>query len=335
VQTETGLGLSVRIPVILSLLLALPQLARAQDSVPGAYECSRAKRAAFGLPGGEAPGQPLLRDARAGDTDVLHYKLDLEFRLTNHWIGGSNVITVRSLVDGLSVFRFRLHQILTISDVRVDDVPAVWTRVDEANVDVTLNRAYAAGEEFHLLVSYAGIPAQGAYLSITSAHAFNVSEPWYAYLWWPAKDDLLDKTTAEMAFTVPSGFVVASNGLLRGIDTLDGDRTRYRWETLYQTADYLYCFGVAGYNTFDATWTYGGMSMPLKFFIDPAWDSPSARAGWLKSTSMLTVFSDLYGVYPFQHRKVRNLPVQRCVLRRHGTPDHDRPAGLFREHDCS
>lgn len=303
-EIKTGFGRSAHLLAITALLLSLPFVAAGQDPASGARQCSSAKRAAYRSMTNHGPrGLPAERDARAADTDVLHYKLELEFRLNEHWIGGSNVITVRSLIDGLTGFRFRLHQVLTISDVRVDDVPATWTRVDEASVDVTLNRAYAAGEEFHVLVAYAGNPPQSGYLSITPSHAYNVSEPWFAYLWWPVKDDLLDKTTAELAFTVPNGFVVASNGSLLGIDALDGSRQRYRWSTQYPTADYLYCFGIANYNTFDATWTYGGTTMPLKFYITPASDDPQNRASCLATADMLTVFSDLYGIYPFIQEK--------------------------------
>ncbi len=35
-----------------------------------------------------------------GDTDVLHYDLDIEIVPETHWLGGSNTITVRTRTDG-------------------------------------------------------------------------------------------------------------------------------------------------------------------------------------------------------------------------------------------
>ena len=60
---------------------------------------------------------------------------------------------------------------------------------------------------------------------------------------------------------------------------------RFRWATEYPTADYLYCLGATDqYNQFAATWTYGAVSMPLKFFIFQSSDTPTNRAAWLKTT---------------------------------------------------
>ncbi|MBP7744598.1 MAG: Ig-like domain-containing protein [Phycisphaerae bacterium] len=250
------------------------------------------------------------RDERAADTDVRHYHLDLTIDAAGHWLGGSNTMTVRSLVAGLSVFRFRLHDVLTISDLRVGGVPVTWTRLDEANIDVTLDRPYGAGEEFALYVAYSGYPQSvGSFGSITFRlrggvpEAFTESDPWYAYTWWPAKDDLLDKTTADLWFTVPATQKVASNGVLLGVDDVGGGLQRYRWKTEYPTEDYLYCFATTNFDVFEDTWTYDGASMPLQFFIYPEHNTAGNRAAWLRCKTMLTTYSDVFGTYPFANEK--------------------------------
>ena len=43
--------------------------------------------------------------------------------------------------------------------------------------------------------------------------------------------------------------------------------------------------------------------MPLKFFIFPEHNSARHRAAWLRCADMLTVYSDLFGVYPFVNEK--------------------------------
>ena len=42
------------------------------------------------------------------DTDVLHY--DIEIVPATHWLGGTNTITVRSLIDGLTTCEIRLRE---------------------------------------------------------------------------------------------------------------------------------------------------------------------------------------------------------------------------------
>ncbi|MEW6249733.1 MAG: M1 family aminopeptidase [Planctomycetota bacterium] len=244
--------------------------------------------------------------AGADDTDVLHYDYEVEIFPTTRAIAGQTTMTIRSLADNLTTFRFRLHDVLTITALRVGGVNTSYQRLDAATLEATLDRPYARGEVFNLHVEYNGTPQQGlgfGNIYISANRAFTISQPWFAYTWRPAKDHLPDKTTAAMAYIVPSTWTVAANGLLQGIDDL-GTRRRFRWATGYPTADYLYCLGAADtYNQFEATWTYSTLSMPLKFFIFQSSDTPSNRAAWLKTLDMLTVFSDRYGIYPFLQEK--------------------------------
>jgi aminopeptidase N len=275
-----------------------------------------------GLPGGIAVSEFVV--GQGGETDVLHYALDIEINPTSHWIGGSNTLTVQSLTDNLDLFRFRLHSTFTVTDVRVGPVPVSWTQADEANIDVVLDRPYSAGEVFDLYVEYNGIPqSEGSFGSIVfgshSGHAEvnTESDPWYAYTWWPAKDDLLDKTTADLWFTVPSPMKVASNGALQGVDDLGSGKVRYRWKMDIPTEDYLYQFAATNYDEFTGTWNYHDYSMPLQFFIYPEHNNAGSRAAWLNCGSMLTVFSDLYGLYPFVTEKYGM-----CEWQRGGAMEH-------------
>lgn len=296
----------MRAVTLLGVFLLGAMVAWAQECLHEGLPCGHAKAAAARrmqaiVPPTEWDGR---RPLGAEDTDVLHYHLDIEIVPAARSISGSNTMTVESRTAGLTVFYFRLHTALTIGAVSVDGGPAAWSRLDEAVLEVTLPRPYALGEAFVLRVDYGGVPISGTgYLHISSTRVFTISEPWFAYLWWPCKDDLGDKTTADLWFTVPNTMTVASNGLLQGVDDVGGGRQRYRWKTEYPTADYLYCIGGATYNTFDAVWNWGGLTMPLQFFIFPGSDTPANRNAWLKTVDMLTVFSNLFGVYPFINEK--------------------------------
>jgi hypothetical protein len=297
--------------VIIAVLL-FPVMARTEHAIATVQRCGHASAAVARL--AREAEEAVRRDDRGRDfgseTDVLHYLLDIELNVGGHWVGGANTMTVRSLVDGLTQFRFRLDSVLTITALRADGVAANWVRIDDATVEVTLNRPYSAGEVFELYVAYNGQPRSGlGFGSITfrtrrgQPEVYTLSEPWFAYTWWPAKDDLRDKTTADLWFTVPSTLTVASNGTLQGVDDVGSGKVRYRWKTESPTADYLYCVAATNYNVFDATWSYGSQTMPLKFFIYPEDDGGSARSACLRSADMLTTFSELYGVYPFAAEK--------------------------------
>jgi hypothetical protein len=283
--------------------------ARGQELLPPGPGCARAKYEMVARLGPQTRAAQPRADEFSTNTDVLHYQLDIEINLTAAWIGGANTMTVRSQVDGLTLFRFRLDTTFTITDVRIGGVPVNWLRVEYPTVEVTLDRPYNAGEQFDLYVAYNGYPQGGGMGAITfrtrygASEVFTLSEPWFAYTWWPAKDDLTDKTTADLWFTVPATTVVASNGALQGIDDVAGGKRRYRWHTSYPTADYLYCIGATNYHQFGTTWQYQGHTMPLSFFIYPEHDSSSNRNFWLSIAGPLTTFSDLFGLYPFVAEK--------------------------------
>jgi hypothetical protein len=291
-------------------LLSLPALA--QD--PGATIPPRGDGKADmlrGRPDSPRMLQPRVGDERDANTDVLHYFLDLEVIPENQWIAGSNTMTVRSMIDLLTTFRFRLDTILDITEMRVGATPVTWTQVDDATVEVTLDRAYQVDEQFELYVAYQGHPhSAGGMGSITFGFRppgvwffYTLSQPWYSYTWWPAKDDLRDKTTADLWFTVAGDLNVASNGTRQGVDDLGDGRFRHRWRTDYPTDDYLYCVGVDNYTEFGPVWEYDGHAMPLQFFIRPESDTPENRDAWLATAPMLTTYSDLFGIYPFVNEK--------------------------------
>jgi aminopeptidase N len=294
--------------LVLISLSAAPAAVVAQPLFMQPPSCAHAKAevAAIMAARGQAAG---ARDEFSTDTDVLHYQLDIELDPATAWIGGSNTMTVQSQVDNLTVFRFRLDTTFTITDVQVGGMAASWTRVTYPAVEVTLDRPYNTGEQFVVYVAYNGYPNDGGMGSIVfrtrngAPEVFTLSEPWFAYTWWPAKDDLEDKTTADLWFTVPNTMVVASNGTLQGIDDIAGGKLRYRWLTTYQTADYLYCIGATNYHQFGGTWEYEGYSMPLSFFIYPEDDSLPHQTFWLSIAGPLTTFSDLFGLYPFVDEK--------------------------------
>ncbi len=260
--------------------------------------CSHARAAAARM-AHEAPDGWEL-SSNAADTDVLHYKLELEIDPDGEWIGGTNVMTVRSLVDDLTLFHFRLDDALAISAVEVNGTPVTWNRAELPTIAATLDRPYAAGEEFSLLVAYDGHPSTEGHfahgIGFSGGRAFTFSCPWFAYTWWPTKEVNDDKAAAELWFTVPDDLVVTSNGRLIGVDDLGNGRKRHRWETCYPIAPYLISLAAARYSVQTGTYSYDGRSMPLVLYWAPASLLQDLQ-------DMLDVFGERYGLYPFIEEK--------------------------------
>jgi len=254
-------------------------------------------------------GDTPLGPAASDDTDVLHYELDIEIDPVAKTIDGSNIITVQVATASLNTMQIRLSDDFTINEISINGTALSYTRIDEAELDVTLDRTYTLGETFNLLVDYDGVPESNGFGSIEfnwqGGHriVFTLSETWFAYTWWPNKDDNMDKATGDLTFTVPDDMTVASNGVLTETIDLGDGRKKFHWVTNYPTATYLYSFTATTYNTFDGVFNYDQISMPVNFFIFPKDDTTNRRNSWLKSIDMLGVFSDLYGIYPFMDEK--------------------------------
>ncbi|UCC31773.1 MAG: hypothetical protein JSU86_05750 [Phycisphaerales bacterium] len=249
--------------------------------------------------------------AQGGQTDVLHYDLSLDIDPDTEWLTGSNLITVRAVTNDVATFYVRLDEILGITDIRVNGMPALWQRLEHPTVEIILDRPYSSGEEFTVAVDYNGSPYgadnRGFKFQTSPARPLPTissnSQPWLAYRWWPAKDDNRDKTTARLRLTVPDPLVAVSNGLLIEAVPLGDGWTCYIWETNYPTVDSLYCVNATDYNTYVDYWAYNDELMPVELYVWPEDDAPENLEVWAKTADMLDVFSELFGAYPFVTEK--------------------------------
>lgn len=239
-------------------------------------------------------------------TDVQHYDLTLEVRPDTRELIGSCVMTVKVEQPTLNAFRFRLRDNFLITSLQLDGRPISLVRESITTVRAEFDRVYTHDEVFQLRVDYQGVPVSRGFGSIEfttrSSGAIIVatlSEPYYAYTWWPAKDENTDKATLTFSLIVPNTMVAVSNGMLQGVDTLPNNRLRYRYRHNYPIVPYLVAFATTNYNHWSRTFTDGEHTMPVDFYIYPENDTTSNRQAWERCLTMLGVFNNIYGLYPF------------------------------------
>jgi methionine-rich copper-binding protein CopC len=332
-----------------SLLLSAPWLvvpgvlsgALAQDSAPpGAHACeglappalqdcdhagcgkaaALRRRAALGLPISDESAPIAVPEELMPDTDVLNVALDIEINpAVGATITGTCTYTLRVRSATLTEFTFRLRSQFVVGTVLVNGVavaPANIVSLSTTSRKITLPRTFAQNETLTVTIPYSGTAVSRGLGSIEfttqngSPLASSLSEPFYAYTWWPAKDgdfglagDNSDKFPIQFSITAPSNLTSVSNGLLQGVDALSGGRSRYRWATAIPLSTYLVCFSTTNYNAWTRTWAYPGGSMPVQFYIYPANDTAANRAAWEVVLPALTLYSGLYGTYPFVAEK--------------------------------
>jgi len=274
-------------------------------------ECSHLASARRAFAANKIVAAPKLFESPA-ESDVQSLNLDLEIFPSTKIISGvaTQVVTAKK-VGGLNEFAFRLASDFTIASATVDGTPITVTRIDSINLKATLPRGYAYGENFTIAITYSGTPtsAQGfgsakiGYRTGTTPYFETLSEPYYAYTWWPNKEDNSDKFTSTVSVTAPNTMVSVSNGLLQSTTPLSGSRNKMTWKTNYQTTPYLVSVGSSNYNLYLKTWNYGTTSMPVNFYIWPEQDTTSTHNQCDLVLSMLTAFSNRFGIYPFSNEK--------------------------------
>ena len=242
--------------------------------------------------------------------DALYYRLDLTLILNPKGLRGSVRMDGRALVNNLTTISLDL-----MSTMKVDSAVVAGLKVTETQqptlVIISLDRPYQMGERFSVTVYYGGVPGSSGFGSFTfsststgSPWIWTLSEPYGAKDWWQCKDHPSDKAdSVDIWVTCDSRFKVGSQGrLVEVIDRGNGTKT-HRWEHRYPIATYLVSIAVAEYVEGIGYFKYSSTdSMPV---INYTLASRAAEAaGSMAATiSMLNIFSDLYGLYPFVKEK--------------------------------
>jgi aminopeptidase N len=285
--------------VIAALVVGGPGVAGAQDrhtAVPGGSK-------------GCVPGAPGVGDAYYptygnGGYDVGHYDLDIAYDPTTDVLEGHAKIKARA-TQNLCSFNLDLVG-LTVRSIEVNNQAATWSRSGQELV-VTPQRPLKSGKRFKVEISYDGVPIEFVIPGFDIPAGFMTTpdgvtvagQPEVATAWFPVNDHPIDKASYSFDITVPSGYEVVANGVLRGREHRHRGSTTWRWEAREPMASYLATIdigfwdvdrgrtasGLAFYDAVDSAIT-GGLRAEI--------DSSLARQG-----EILGMLSDAFGPYPF------------------------------------
>ena len=242
-------------------------------------------------------------------TDAQSMLLAIELNPATQTIVGDCTWNFTVTTGGLATLALGLDSVFAVSNVTCAGLPAPFTRPAD-QVVITLDHVYGAGENLTVGLHYSGPPQSGGFGSFAwSTHGnpaspviSTLSEPWYAYTWWPCKESTTDKFTTETWITVPDTLIATSNGLLQGTDVLAGNKKRYRWASNYPIATYGVAVTCSNYSTRTDTYTHLGANMPVTFYAYPE-NFAGSQTGMDRIVPMLTTFSNLFGQYPFVNEK--------------------------------
>jgi aminopeptidase N len=246
----------------------------------------------------------VYRETAERVNDLVHTKLDARFDL---WITLKPHFYATDSVT-LDAKGMDIHK---VSVVKGTSQSPLKYKYDGKVLNIGLDKRYKGGEQYTLYIEYTAKPdefeAEGS-AAITDAKGLYFINPkgeekdkptqiWTqgeteaTSVWVPTIDRPNQKTTQEIAMTVPDKYVTLSNGILVSQKkNSDGTRTD-TWKMDLPHAPYLFFMGVGEYTVIKDNWK----GKEVSYYVEKEY-APVARRIFGSTPEMMTFFSRITGV---------------------------------------
>jgi len=241
--------------------------------------------------------------AQDNNIDVQNYSLDLDFtnifkNTRSYVFTGSERIKIKALADVNSFYINANNASLKIESVSL--AGSSFTH-EKDELRINLDRTYGAGEEFEVGISYSHKNIFDTAFYVGKGIIYTDCEPEGARCWYPCKDYPTDKALFEIKGKVPANIFLGSNGLL--VDSVyDGKTTTYTCRENSVMPTYLAVVAASdGYSLKIVEWQNpsDGKTIPIRFYYQKNDDKDKLSTMMKEVPEMLSLFSELFGPYPF------------------------------------
>ena len=234
-----------------------------------------------------------------GDTtfEVIHYDLDLDYRMATNRLDATATLTVRALVD-LSAIRLDLSG-LHVDKVRVDGAkPKKYTHRTR-KLAVQLAAVLPEGASTTVQVTYSGKPGP-----VPGAHGpagweeladgvLVASQPYGAPSFFPCNDRADDRATYRISLTTEAEYTAVATGL-HGATATRAGRTTTVFVEEAPTAPYLVSLAIGRLTHRVLPGSGGRVAL-----VAPRTRSVPASSPLLRLPAMLDALEGWFGTYPF------------------------------------
>jgi hypothetical protein len=248
--------------------------------------------------------------ARENKYDVTFYFLDLNLESNSNVVSGNVLIRAKSVTSNLDTFAVELASNFTIDSVKTKVQTGLFQTAQFARsgreVNVLMPVSAQSDQLIETRIYYRGTAqaSNGQFGTIYTGffagtgHKFSASPPYNANTWFPCKQVLSDKADSSWFFITTSASKAVSNGILSNVITLGNGKKRFEWKSSQSIAYYLVAFCVGSFSETTDYWkpTNRIDSLELKYY---SWTFSGNRI-----QKILTIYSDLFGLYPFYNQKL-------------------------------
>ena len=246
-----------------------------------------------------------LLEEKKRNIDILNYSIDIELFPEDEKIYSDVKISgvllnIKSRQIELDFFdNFQIH-LLQLNGRETEYI------FDEEKLIIMSEEVIS--DSFEVRVVYEGSPKNLGFGSFTFGKKndhniiYALNEPVFASTWFPCNDTPSDKALLNMCITNDSGMVSVSNGKLISVEE-KGKKNTYNWTTLYPISTYLVTIYSAPYKSFSLQYINSLKdTMDISCFVLPE-KYEDAQSAFSDHPNYLTVFSKLFGEYPFIKEK--------------------------------
>jgi aminopeptidase N len=269
-------------------------------------------------PKAEDPRMKIYRATQPRINDLIHTKLDVRFDYKKRYLYGKEWVTLKPHFYPTDTLRLDAKgmDIKNISVVKNGkNIPLKYKYQDSLSLAIQLDKVYHNNETYTVYIDYTSKPNE---LHVKGSAAINDAKGLYfinpdgtekdkptqiwtqgetesSSCWFPTIDQGQQKTTEEIAMTVPAKYVTLSNGLLKS-QKVNGDGTRTDvWKQDLPHSPYLFMMAVGDFKIYKDKWR----NKEVSYYLEPKY-APYAKEIFAGTPEMIEFYSKTLGVdYPW------------------------------------
>jgi aminopeptidase N len=269
-------------------------------------------------PKAESPQMKIYRATQPRINDLIHTKLDVRFDYKKRYMYGKEWVTLKPHFYPTDTLRLDAKgmDIKNISVVKNGkNIPLNYKYQDSLSLAIQLDKVYHNNETYTVYIDYTSKPNE---LHVKGSAAINDAKGLYfinpdgtekdkptqiwtqgetesSSCWFPTIDQGQQKTTEEIAMTVPAKYVTLSNGLLKS-QKVNGDGTRTDvWKQDLPHSPYLFMMAVGDFKVYKDKWR----DKEVSYYLEPKY-APYAKEIFGMTPELIEFYSKTLGVdYPW------------------------------------